>query len=253
MKLQKVVTILIATFNSGKTLRRCLESVLSLNFFQWECILIDGVSKDDTLDIIREYEQKDNRFRHISEKDKGIYDALNKGIRLSKGKWIYVLGSDDWLTSDGLSSLLVKDCDRFDAVYGNIIVAYNNKQERIIYPKRLELIKYYMPISHQGIIIRSDAINKIGGFDLRYICKGDFNMIQTLYISGARFKYVDANIAYCTMGGLSNKLSSIIKYDWERYLINTRNHSNNIPFLSWCWIEFKTIAITVRDKILRRK
>ena len=79
------VSIIIATFNAGKTLKVALTSVLNQTFQSWECVIVDGGSKDNTVEIIREYELKDNRFRHISEPDNGIYDAFNKGWRMAKG------------------------------------------------------------------------------------------------------------------------------------------------------------------------
>ena len=235
-----MVSIIIATYNSSSTLNKCLDSVLAQKLQDWECILIDGASKDNTVQIIEQYEKNNSRFRHISEPDHGIYDALNKGFKLAKGEWVYVLGSDDWLTFDGLYNLVEGADADSGAVYGNIIVAYNNGVNRVIPPKKISKMRYYMAISHQGVIVKLDEINKVGGFDLRYTVKGDFNMMQTLYLKGVKFQYI-------------NKLSSLIKYDWERYLINKRNHANCIPLMSWLWIEFKTIATTTRDIVLKRK
>ena len=73
-----MISIIIATFNSSRTLAKALESVLEQNFNDWECIIVDGKSTDSTLDIIKEFELKDSRFSHVSEKDNGIYDAFNK-------------------------------------------------------------------------------------------------------------------------------------------------------------------------------
>lgn len=247
-----MVSIIIATYNSDKTLRTCLDSVMFQKLEDWECILVDGVSSDNTIKIINEYEFKDKRFRHISEPDKGIYDALNKGIKLADGDWVYVLGSDDWLTESGIYDLVSNASEDSGAVYGNIIVSYNNGTTRVIPPKPIEYIRYYMPISHQGVIVKLDEIKKINGFDLRYYVKGDFNMMQTLYLKGVKFQYVDTCVNYSGMEGLSNKLSAKIKYDWERYLINSRNKANNIPFMSWCYIELKTIGSTLRDFIKGR-
>ena len=100
-----MISIIIATFNSSRTLAKALESVLEQNFNDWECIIVDGKSTDNTLDIIKEFELKDSRFSHVSEKDNGIYDAFNKGWKMAKGEWIYYLGSDDYLTGDGLKKL----------------------------------------------------------------------------------------------------------------------------------------------------
>ena len=80
-----MVSIIIATYNSGKTLRRALDSVLNQSYQDWECIVVDGASKDNTIGIVKEYVKKDSRFRYISEPDHGIYDAFNKGWKMAKG------------------------------------------------------------------------------------------------------------------------------------------------------------------------
>lgn len=247
-----MISIIIATFNSGKTLKQCLDSVITQDLQDWECILIDGASSDDTLKIIDQYEKKDSRFSHISEPDHGIYDALNKGIKFAKGEWVYVLGSDDWLTKNGLYDLVIGAERESGVVYGNIIVAYANGENRVIKPKEIKKIRYFFPISHQGVIVKLEHIRSIGGFDLRYYVKADFNMMQLLYLKGIVFQYIDTCINYSGMTGLSNKLSSIIRYDWERYLINKRNKANHIPFLSWLYVEFKTIGYKTRDRLYRR-
>lgn len=72
------ISIIIATFNAAKTLRKALDSVLNQTYKDWECIIVDGASKDNTISIVKEYVQKDTRFRYISEPDKGIFDAYNK-------------------------------------------------------------------------------------------------------------------------------------------------------------------------------
>lgn len=122
-------SIIIATFNAAKTLNKALDSVLNQTYQNWECIIVDGASKDDTINIVKEYVQKDTRFRYISEPDKGIYDAFNKGWEMAKGDWIYYLGSDDILLPNGLESLIKgTDTNSYDIIYGNVIC--QKKQEQ---------------------------------------------------------------------------------------------------------------------------
>ncbi len=122
--MKPIITIIIATFNSERFIQSALESVKNQSFQDWECLIVDGVSKDETLSIVKKYMETDERYRYISEPDKGIYDALNKGIGLAKGDWIYILGSDDKVTYDGLSELM-KDKTPCDVKCGNIILDYN--------------------------------------------------------------------------------------------------------------------------------
>ena len=97
-----LISIIIATYNAEETLHDALESVLNQSFQDWECLVVDGASKDNTVKIIEEFCKHDKRFRFISEPDKGIYDAFNKGWRMAKGEWIYYLGADDLLLKDAL-------------------------------------------------------------------------------------------------------------------------------------------------------
>ena len=94
------VSVITATWNSGKTLRTTLDSVLNQSYPDIEHIIVDGGSTDNTMEIIREYEPRYNgRLRYISEPDKGLYDAMNKGIQMATGEVVGILNSDDFYTS----------------------------------------------------------------------------------------------------------------------------------------------------------
>ena len=123
------VTIVIATYNSERTLAVAMESVLNQTFQDWECLIIDGASTDGTIDIIRRYVNSDNRFRYISEPDKGIYDAFNKGWRNATGEWVMYLGSDDEYLPNGLE-ILMSQCDDVDMIYGDVIIKWPNGFEK---------------------------------------------------------------------------------------------------------------------------
>ena len=122
------LSIIIATFNSEKTLRKALESVYTQDFQDWECVVVDGASTDETLDIVKEYVAKDSRFRYISEPDKGIYDAFNKGWRQAKGEWIHYLGSDDRLVKDGFKNLFLQDIHA-DLVGGAVYLVRDDEKD----------------------------------------------------------------------------------------------------------------------------
>ena len=99
-------SIITVCFNSEKTIERTIRSVLNQTFSDYEYIIVDGASKDDTMKIVKSYEDKfDGRLHYISEPDKGIYDAMNKGIRLAQGEIIGIVNSDDWLEDDSLMNV----------------------------------------------------------------------------------------------------------------------------------------------------
>ena len=115
------ISIITATYNSGATLRDTMESVLSQDYDDFEHIIIDGCSKDDTLDIVRELEPRYNgRLKWISEPDKGIYDAMNKGIMMATGDVVGLLNSDDFYTASDVLSTVDREIREFDAVYGDV-------------------------------------------------------------------------------------------------------------------------------------
>ena len=118
-----MISILTATYNSEKTLRDTVESVLRQSCRDFEYILIDGGSKDNTVDIIKEYEpQFEGRLKYISERDNGIYDAMNKGIRMATGDVVGILNSDDFYTSDDALQKVAEAFEQhdIDATYGDI-------------------------------------------------------------------------------------------------------------------------------------
>ena len=115
------ISVITATFNSGKTLRDTIESVLRQTYRDIEYIIVDGASRDDTLDIIREYEPRfGGRMRWISEPDRGIYDAMNKGIGMATGAVVGLLNSDDFYTDECVLERVAAEIMDVDAVYGDI-------------------------------------------------------------------------------------------------------------------------------------
>src|ERR1700744_2888998 len=115
-------SIVIPTYNAETTLSRALDSLLGQTFQDFEVLIIDGLSTDKTTAIIGDYAARDKRIRFISEKDNGIYDAMNKGIDLAKGDWIYFLGSDDQLyKKDVLASVFTGEVNlSSDVLYGDV-------------------------------------------------------------------------------------------------------------------------------------
>ena len=129
------ISIITATLNNAATIRDTLESVLIQTYQDWELILQDGLSTDATLSIAREYEAKsDGRIRIFSERDKGLYDALNRGISRSTGEVIGILAADDFFTSDGILSIINNQLSdkSIDAIYGDVFyVERINKRRKV--------------------------------------------------------------------------------------------------------------------------
>lgn len=238
------VSIIIATFNGGKTLSRALDSVKTQSFQNWECIVVDGASNDDTIDIIKEYQLADNRFRFISEPDNGIYDAFNKGWKLAKGEWIYYLGADDMLEKDGLNNLL-KEPNDVDAIYGDVMCVYSkSKQEYCISPETEKIKKQMM--SHQSMIMRRSLIQSVGGFDTQYKICADIDIVQKAIKAGATFMYKNVLVAFFYVGGISSTGMKNLK---EAYLIRKKyGYENSLKLRFRFFVKYlkRTIRLLLR-------
>lgn len=201
------VSIIIATFNASKVVRTALDSVKNQLFQDWECLIVDGASKDNTIDVVKEYVAEDSRFRYVSEPDKGIYDAFNKGWKLAAGEWIYYLGADDYLTKDGMYEMFSSSSDAdcmYGAVYRN---KYNGKKiSKDPLPTEMKLGKM---ISHQAIVMKRELIELMNGFDLRYRVSADFDLVTRSLKHGALFEMHPIYLAYFSDGGASSSMQPL--------------------------------------------
>jgi len=199
-----LLTIIIPTLNSGKTLRAALDSLLVQELQEWEAWVIDSVSKDDTLVILEEYARRESKVRYISEQDKGIYDAMNKGIQVARGEWLYFLGSDDKFVDERVLSDVAEELrgDRSDFVYGNIIgEGFNGPYAGLFDNDKL----LTMNVSHQAVFYRSDLFRRLGPYDLRYKAYADWDFNLRCFRDAAiRKKYLDRIIAEYGPGGFSS-------------------------------------------------
>jgi len=231
------VSIIIATYNSGSTIRTALESVRKQTFLDWECLVVDGASKDDTIAIVKEYCENDGRFRFVSERDHGIYDAFNKGWRKAKGKWVYYLGSDDTLTENGLSQVAEQLEDQYAVVTGDVYLIRDDGT------KRLFQMNGFIGC-HQGVIMQRDVLEQMKGFDERYKIIADYDLMIRTKNDGYRSKNIRVPLANFFVGGESQKLSSQWEKMKERYWIYRRNQTTNHPFMK-SFIEYMSMSLAL--------
>ena len=214
-------SIIIPTFNSEKTLFGCLESVLSQSFKNFEILVMDGLSTDESLSIVKKYQTANPKIRCFSERDNGIYDAMNKGIKLSKGEWIYFLGSDDTLFSVNTLEEIQKEIDGFDVVYGNV----NSSRFNGIYDGCFTKAKIYnQNICHQAIVFNKKVFEKVGGFNQKYTSHADWDHNLRWFLSEKiKKKYIELIFANYADGGFSSvnvePFFYKIKY-WKYSLLN---------------------------------
>lgn len=205
------VSIITTTYNSGLTLRDTIRSVLSQSYPDIEYIIIDGGSKDNTLEIINKY--KDKIAKVISEPDKGIYDAMNKGIRMATGDIVGILNSDDFFTSTNVIENIVKafESNDIDAVFGDIhFVKPDNLNKSVRYYSssifRPSLFRFGFMPAHPSFYVKRICYEKYGLYDLNYKIASDYDLlIRFLYINKITYKYLNIDFVTMRMGGASTE------------------------------------------------
>ena len=183
------VSILTVAYNSGKTLEHTIQSVLTQSYHDIEYIIIDGASSDNSVDIIRRNEQDFNgRLVWRSEKDRGIYDAMNKGIKLATGDVVGILNSDDYFTSnDVIERMVLAFSDDIDAVYGDVHFVRNCQLDKCVryYSSKRFSPKWlrfgFMP-AHPSFYCRRAIFEKAGYYKTDYTIGSDYEMMVRLFI-----------------------------------------------------------------------
>ena len=206
------LSIITATYNSERTLRDTMESILNQTFQDFEYIIVDGASKDATLDIIREYEPRfQGKMRYVSEPDKGIYDAMNKGFAMATGDVIGILNSDDFFTSEDVLQAVVDGFagEYVDAVYADIHYVNTDDLTKCVryYSSsvfRPWMMRFGMIPAHPSFYCRKAVYDQYGSFDTTYRIAADFEiLLRLIFIHRIRTRYVKKDFVTMRLGGAS--------------------------------------------------
>lgn len=176
------ISIITASFNSEKTIKETIESILAQSYANLEYIIIDGGSIDKTVSIIKSYESKfDNRLKWISEKDNGIYDAWNKGLKMVTGDWVSFLGSDDIYMPNAISDYieLIENNDKSINFVSSKLELVNSleEQEVVIGKPWSKLVKCYNCLAHPGALHNISLFQDFGEFNTKYKIAGDYEFL----------------------------------------------------------------------------
>lgn len=220
------ISIIIATWNAAKTLKRCLDSIVPQLTDETELILVDGGSKDDTNKIIDSYGNK--VAVHISEPDKGIYDAWNKGVSRAKGDWVMFIGADDILLPNAICSYLdvIKDSpdiNSYDYICAhNEFVDFDGKLLKLMGKRPVwSKMRRAMAAAHVASLHnRHNLFEKIGGYNLGFKICADYELLLRKK-DKLKALFIDAHIARMTIGGMSFSTKAIV----ETYKIRKLHHS----------------------------
>ena len=254
-------SIITISYNSEKTIERTILSVLNQTYKNYEYIIVDGLSKDNTIDIVKSYEPRfEGRMRWISEPDNGIYNAMNKGIKMAKGDIIGIVNSDDWLeadTLDVLSNVIRENPDNINKILtGDMMFHYADGTKLLIstsYQKYESLSKQLrMGLNHPATFDPKSIYNTIGLFDERFKLYADADFIIRCYESKVDVLFINKVLSNMLDGGASNKLSKLMIED---SLLNIKIHSKTQIERIWRIIRYYCILTTkymVPDTLLKK-
>ncbi len=218
------ITIITVAYNSERTIRDTMESVLAQSFQNYEYIVVDGSSMDGTMDVVREMETRfHGRLKKISEQDHGIYDAMNKGIKMASGDIIGILNSDDIFHDNYVMEHIVKAFDEnpdADAIYADLFYVRRNNTNKVARKwrtgKQRSFAKGWLP-AHPSFYVKKSVYERYGLFNLDYKLAADFEMMLRLVERyHIKIAYLPIPLVRMRLGGATNRsIKNIIQQDRE--------------------------------------
>ena len=232
------VSVITISYNSEKTIKATLESVVDQTYKNIEHIIIDGNSNDNTVKISKKFS---HIFKLISEKDKGVYDAFNKGLKIATGDIVGFLNSDDtFYNKDSLQNIVNEFDKSVDAVFGNLkFYNKNNKitREWVSKPfKKGAFEKAWMP-PHPTFYCRKSTYNKLGFYNDSFKIAGDFElMLRYMEVNNIKSKFINKNLIKMKAGGISNSglisKIKILEEEFKAFKINKINLNSFVYIIS---------------------
>ena len=208
------VTVVTVAYNSATTIASCMQSVLNQTFPDIEYIVVDGLSSDNTIGLICEFEPRfAGRMRWVSEKDAGIYDAMNKGLRMATGDVVGILNSDDFFTTTDVVEKMAQAFSdpMLDAVYGDVHFVRESDLTHSVrhYSSagfRPWWLRFGLMPAHPSFYVRREVFEKAGLYKTDYQIGGDFEMMVRLFKRfNIRAKYLNIDFVTMRTGGVSTK------------------------------------------------
>lgn len=205
---KSILSVIVVCFNEQKRIRKTLDSILQQSYKNMECIIVDGASQDGTLEIIEEYRQTFSlsgiEYRVISERDKGIYDAMNKGVKNADGKWVYFLNAGDiFHRKDAVENVMAEIRYEDEIVIGKVIF-FDGYLGRTIEQAPLEELRKDMIFCHQAILTKRNLLED-HCFDIGYRYCADYEWLLSMYLEGKRIHCVNTVVADYDGNGVSAK------------------------------------------------
>ena len=247
------LSVITINYNNKSGLQKTFDSIVNQTFTDYEYIVIDGGSSDGSKEVIEEYSSKINYW--VSEKDKGIYNAMNKGIVQAKGEYCLFLNSGDWLVdSDVLEKVFLLKLEK-DIFYGNILKVYSSlKIERDKSPQSSFLTladMFFSTLNHPSTFIKKKLFNEYGLYNEEYKIVSDWAFfLKVIGLYNVSVKYIDVDISYYDTTGISSNNADLVKKEREIELKKTlpeRVYSDYKQMAEYRW------KVKTYDKIVNQK
>ena len=227
------VSVITVCKNSEKTIERTIQSVLEQTYSDIEYIIVDGVSTDGTLDIIKKYKVLfGDRMKYVSEPDKGLYDAMNKGIRMATGTVIGIVNSDDYYEKDAVENVVNayhKSCEEFSSkmggggydkryqVFYGIVRVIENDIPQQLYWRAAEFVDDGT-MMHPAMFVTRDVYKKFGGYSQKYRITADYDFeLRTIKSGKVKYVPIEKILSNFSTGGVSSALNTQVETNQLQY------------------------------------
>jgi glycosyltransferase involved in cell wall biosynthesis len=216
-KVLPLISIITVVFNGVKTIEQTIQSVLNQSYPNKEYLLIDGGSTDGTVDIIKKYASQLKYL--VSELDKGVYDAMNKGIAKANGELIGIINADDWYEPEVFQFIAEKHLENPDQVIHGLMRNFKDEVFYSIVGNSIHRLRYDM-IQHPTCFIPHGLYQKLGVYDTKYNYSADYDLILRFVNSGIKFCFVEKLLVNFRLGGIS----SLPQAEKEMYRVRAKQH-----------------------------
>ncbi len=247
-------SIITVVFNGENEIEKTINSVLNQSFDDFEYIIIDGKSTDKTLSKIKKYD--DNRIKVISESDNGIYDAMNKGLKIVKGKVVGILNCGDLFLKNTIKIIYDKIKSENLILTSNFIITgglklINIKTKKFICLKNnndsLKKLKHFMSIYHPSTFVSNQTYIDHGLFNHKYKISGDYDLMYRFYSKDINFFFVNEILVEMDDLGASTKFKGVVQSAKETFIIR----SNRVNLFTNLFYSIKTIIGYFYKKLLK--
>lgn len=232
------LSIITVNLNNVDGLRDTIKSVLSQSFDDYEYIIIDGGSSDGSVELIKESSSEYPGIVWISEKDTGVFNAMNKGITMSTGEYLLFLNSGDFLVDDEVLTHVFSVETNSDVLLGRLRISKNAHQVSILEPRNKYSLKYFInnSVAHQAAFIHRDLFHRFGLYQEDYLFMGDWAFfVNALVLNDSSVQPLDIIVSDYNLDGISSDSSNAVKIQEEKQRFYSQYHLKNIVSDYYGW------------------